>query len=150
MKRTVMLSLIGFLSLNSAVSLLAQAATGDVESTIAGMEQQWTQAQNTNNAALETTYLADTAVLIGLEGKVSNKDQYIADEKATKYTHAAIENVIVHAYGAAAIATYTFTAKGTGSDGKPIDLRVRDTDTWVKMPSGKWQCVASVASPLKS
>jgi len=26
---------------------------------------------------------------------------------------------------------------------------VRWTDTWVKMPNGKWQCVATQASPLK-
>jgi ketosteroid isomerase-like protein len=151
MKRTVMLSLIGLLSLNASVSLLAQAATGDAEKAVADLEQQWTQAQSTNSSVVfGTTYLADTAVIIGEDGKVFNKEQYLAEEKATKYTHAAISDVVVHVYGTAAVATYTFSWKGTGSDGKAVDKRDRSTDTWVKMPNGKWQCVSSVGSPLKS
>ena len=149
MIRIAKLILVGFLSLNGAGSLLAQAATSDVETAVAGMEQQWAQAQSANNTALEATFIADTAVLIEGSGKVFNKDQFIADEKATKYTHSTIENVIVHAYGTAAIATYTFSVKGTGSDGKTMDVHSRATDTWVKMPSGKWQLVASVSSPVK-
>ena len=148
MKRTVILSLIGILS--SAVSLQAQAATGDVEKTVAALEQKWTDTQNANDSAREAQYVADTLVVVDQDGTVFNKDQYIADEKATKYTHVAIENMIVHAYGTTAIATYTWVAKGTGSNGKPMDVRERVTDTWVKMPDGKWQCVASVGSPLKA
>jgi len=30
---------------------------------------------------------------------------------------------------------------------KPFDETARWTDTWVKMPSGKWQCVADQDSP---
>jgi ketosteroid isomerase-like protein len=150
MKRTVMLSLIGFLSMNGTVSSLAQAATSDVETAVAGMEQQWAQTQAANNPASEAKYLADTAVLVGDDGKVLNKEQYLAEEKATKYTLAAVSDVVVHAYGTAAVAMYTFTWKGTGPDGKAMDKRERVTDTWIKMPNGTWQLVASVGSPLKS
>jgi len=31
--------------------------------------------------------------------------------------------------------------------GKPVDARVRFTDTWVKMADGKWMCVP-VSDPL--
>ena len=48
----------------------------------------------------------------------------------------------------AAVATYELTLKGTDSQGKPMDLRVRSTDTWVKN-NGKWECIAAVVSPLK-
>jgi len=151
MKRTVMLSLIGLLSMSGTVSLLAQAATSDVEKAVADLEQQWTQAQSTNNpAAFEAKYIADTAVLVGVDGKVLNKEQYIAEEKATKYTYAANSDVVVRGYGTAAVATYTFSWKDTGSDGKAMDKRERVTDTWVKMPNGTWQVVASVGSSLKS
>jgi ketosteroid isomerase-like protein len=151
MKRTIMLGLAGFLSLSGAVSLPAQAATNDVETAVAGMEKQWTEAQNSNNSsAFETTSVADTAVLVDVTGKVDSKDQFIAEEKATKYTHVAISDIVVHSFGTTAVATYTFAFKGTDSDGKAMDTRERVTDTWVKMPNGKWQCVASVASPLKS
>ena len=147
--RTTILSVIGLFSLGFTASLQVQAAMGETEKAVEAMEQLWVKANNTNDVALEATLLAEKFIAIGRDGKVQNKDQYLADEKATKYTHVAIENVIVHAYGAAAIATYAFTSKGTGSDGKPMDLRVRSTDTWLKMPDGKWQCVASVGSPLK-
>jgi hypothetical protein len=30
-----------------------------------------------------------------------------------------------------------------------MDVNERFTDTWVKMPGGKWQCVASQSSPVK-
>ena len=33
--------------------------------------------------------------------------------------------------------------------GKPVDNNERWTDTWMKMPSGKWQCVASQATTIK-
>ena len=150
MNRTTILSLIGLLSLGSTASLQTQAAMGETEKTVEVLEQQWVKANNTNDVALEATLLAEKFISIGRDGVVQDRDRYLADEKATKYTHVAIENVIVHAYGAAAIATYAISAKGTGSDGKPMDIRARSTDTWVKMPNGNWQCVASVGSPLKS
>jgi ketosteroid isomerase-like protein len=48
------------------------------------------------------------------------------------------------------IATGTFIGKGTSGAGKPLDERERFTDTWVKMADGKWLCVATHTSPLKS
>jgi len=36
-----------------------------------------------------------------------------------------------------------FKGKGTDGKGKPFDDHSNWTDTWVKMPNGKWQCVAS-------
>jgi ketosteroid isomerase-like protein len=54
----------------------------------------------------------------------------------------------VTVFGDAAIATGDFKAKGTDASGKPL-ANERFTDTWVKMPNGKWQCVASHVSPAK-
>jgi uncharacterized protein (TIGR02246 family) len=150
MKRTTTLSLIGLLSLCAAVIAQAAAPAGDTEKAVEGLEQQWTQAQNANDSAREATYIADNAIFVNLEGKVIGKEKFIAEEKATKYTHVALDNVVVHVHGATAVATYTMTIKGTGADGKPMDEHLRATDTWAKMPDGKWQCVASVDSPLKS
>jgi len=48
--------------------------------------------------------------------------------------------------GDTAIATDGSKAKGTEASSKPIDEHVRWTDTWVKMPNRKWQCVASQQS----
>jgi ketosteroid isomerase-like protein len=53
-------------------------------------------------------------------------------------------------FGDTAIATGTFIGKGTSGAGEPLDERERFTDTWVKMADGKWLCVATHTSPLKS
>ena len=55
----------------------------------------------------------------------------------------------VTVFGDTAIATGGFKGKGTDAMGKPFDNNERWTDTWMKMPSGKWQCVASQATPIK-
>jgi len=49
----------------------------------------------------------------------------------------------------AATRTLQLIGKGTDSKGKPMDDTERFTDTWVKMPGGKWQCVASQGSAIK-
>jgi ketosteroid isomerase-like protein len=48
------------------------------------------------------------------------------------------------------VAIVTGGYKGKGMDsGKPFNEHLRWTDTWVKMPDGKWQLVASHYSPVK-
>ena len=93
--------------------------------------------------------LAEKFVSTGTDGKVTNRAQTLADAKATHWTSVAYENLEVVAYGDAAVATGVYVAKGTDSKGKPMDERERFTDTWVKMPGGKWQCVASHGSTVK-
>ena len=150
MKRITISTVISLVALGLATPLLCQAAMGETERAVEAMEQKWMQAQSANNVALEATYLADTIVLVDWDGgKVRNKDQYIAEEKVTTYTHVSMDNLSVHAYGTAAVASYVYNFKGTGAGSKPFDMRVHYTDTWVKMPDGKRQCVASVGSPLK-
>ncbi len=149
MKRAITVGLMGLL-VGSAASMQLQAAMDETEKAVEAMEQQWVKANNTNDAALEATLVADNFISIDPQGKVLDKATFLAQEKATKYTHAATDDVIVRVHGATAIATYVFIAKGTGPDGKPMDLRLRITDTWVKMHDGKLQCVAAVDTALKS
>jgi ketosteroid isomerase-like protein len=52
-------------------------------------------------------------------------------------------------FGHTAIATGTFAGKGKDAAGKPLDVQVRFTDTWVQMAGGKWLCVATHESLLK-
>jgi hypothetical protein len=47
------------------------------------------------------------------------------------------------------VVTGIWTGKGTDAAGKAIDGRERYVDTWVKMPDGKWQCVASASAAIK-
>jgi ketosteroid isomerase-like protein len=128
----------------------AQQATGATEKSIAALEDQWLKSQKTNNADLVAPLLADKYVFTGDDGKViMTKALNLADVKATKYTSAEYENVQVTVFCDTAIATGGSKFKGTDSSGKPIDAHERFTDTWVKMPNGKWQCVATQVSPIK-
>jgi ketosteroid isomerase-like protein len=148
MKKTLMWCLIGLLSLGSAAWLQAQQ-TGGTEKAVAALEQQWLQSQKTNNPDLVAPLLADKFVSTGSDGKVAGKAEMLAMAKATKYDSAELEDVKVTVFGDTAIATGGFKGKGTDTSGKPLDVNERWTDTWVKMPTGNWQCVASHVSTIK-
>ena len=148
MRKALICCLIGFVLLSSAASSRAQT-TGGTEKAVAELEQQWLQSQKTNNPDLVAPLIADKFVGTGPDGKVSGKTELLADAKASKYSSMEYEDVKVTVFGDTAIATGGSKAKGTDASGKPMDEHVRWTDTWVKMPSGKWQCVASHVSPIK-
>jgi len=93
--------------------------------------------------------LADKFRMTSSEGKVSDEGEYLKDAKATKFDSVDYDDVKVAVFGNTAIATGGFKAKGTDRSGKPLDVHERWTDTWVKMPDGKWQCVASASAPVK-
>ena len=126
----------------------AQQVAGETEKAVAALENQWLQSQKTNNPDLLAPLLADKFISTGSDGKVTDKAQTLADAKARRYASADYENVRVTVFGNTAIATGGFKGKGTEA-GKPFEENERWTDTWVKMPEGKWQCVASQASPVK-
>jgi ketosteroid isomerase-like protein len=145
MKRISVWFLIAVIALTSAAWLYAQA---DTEKAVAGLEQKWLESQKANNPDMVAPLLADKFVSTGSDGKVNDKAGSLADAKKTKYTSAEYENVKVTVFGGTAIATGGFKGKGTDASGKPMDVHERWTDTWVKMPSGKWQCVATQSSTL--
>jgi len=148
MKKLLMLCLLGLLSFGSAARLQSQQ-TGEPEKAVAAQEQQWLKSQKTNNPDLVAPLLADKFVNTSSDGKVTGKAETLATAKATKYVGAEYESLQVTVFGNTAIATGVFKAKGTDASGQPMDIRERWTDTWVKMPSGQWQCVASHQSPVK-
>ncbi len=148
MKRTWIWCLIGLLSLGSAAWSQAQT-TGGTEKAVAALEEQWLQALKTNNPDLLAPLLADKLVITSEVGKVAGKAETLADVKSMKWNSAENSDVKVTVFGDTAIATGGLKGRGTDASGKPFDLDVRWTDTWVKMPSGKWQCVASHDSTIK-
>ncbi len=126
-----------------------QAAAADSgEQAVTAAEKQWLKSQQTNDVQLLAPLLADNVVETTSEGKVyTGKDAVVAAAKAENWSSAEYTDVKVSVFGHTAIATGTFTGKGT-SAGKPVDTRVRFTDTWV-MKDGKWLCVATHDSPIK-
>jgi hypothetical protein len=57
------------------------------------VEEQWTQAQRTNNPDLIAPLLADKFIGIGTDGKIGNREQDLADAKATKFSSVDIEDL---------------------------------------------------------
>jgi ketosteroid isomerase-like protein len=142
------LCLLGFLSLAGVALSQAQSGGAGVEKAIVALENQWLQAAKTNNPEPIAANYDDRLVDTSSSGKVTTKAQDMAFLKAVKLTSAEYEDVQVRVFGDTAIAVGGFKAKGTDPDGKPFDIHERWTDTWVKMPSGKWVCVASASSPI--
>jgi len=148
MKRTWMWCVIGLLSLGSVAWAQAQK-TGGIEKAVAAQEEQWLQAMKTNNPDMLTPLLADKFVNTGGDAKVTDKTETLARAKSTKWDSVENTDVKVIVFGDTAIATGGFKAKGTDASGKALDINERWTDTWVKMPNGQWQCVASQGTPVK-
>jgi len=140
-----------------ALALLLVAGAGQVamagadEEAVTAAEQQWLKSQQTNNPALLAPLLADNVMETTDEGMLlAGKDAVLADAKSEVWNSAAYTDLKVTVFnGHTAIATGTFTGKGKDAAGKPVDARVRFTDTWVKTASGKWLCVATQDSPIK-
>jgi uncharacterized protein (TIGR02246 family) len=128
----------------------AQAETaGADEQAVTAAEQQWLKSQQTNNTELLAPLLADKVVETSANGKVFvGKDAVLADAKTDTWSSVDYADLKVTVFGHTAIATGTFTGKGKDAAGKPLDERVRFTDTWLKM-DGKWLCIATHDSPLK-
>jgi hypothetical protein len=144
MKKTWMCCLIGFFLLGNA----AWTQTGGTEKAITALEQLWLLGQKTNNPDLVLPLLADKFVNTGSDGKVTNQAETLATARATKYESAEYEDVKATVFGDTAIATGGFKATGTDASGKPFNIHERWTDTWVKMPNGRWQYVASHGSAV--
>lgn len=104
------------------------------------------ESQRTNNPDLLAPLLADSIVATDPEGKVRDKTGMLAFAKAAKFESVEYTDVEVRVYGDAAVVTGAFHGKGTDADGKAFGAPERWTDTWVKMPDGKWRCVATHGS----
>jgi ketosteroid isomerase-like protein len=148
MNKTWLACLLASLSLVSAS--LSDAQTSDsTEKAVLALENQWMKSQKENNPDILAPLLADKFVVTNSAGKVRNKTEALANARATKYSSVEYQDMKVTVYGDTAIATGGFKGQGTDDSGKAFNTHSRWTDTWVKMPDGKWQCVASHGSDIK-
>lgn len=126
------------------------AMAGAAEQAVTAAEHQWLKSQQTNNVELLAPLLADKVVETNTEGNVfAGKDAVLADAKSETWSSVEYTDLKVTVFGDTAIATGTIVGKGTTAAGKPIDERIRFTDTWVKTANGKWLCVANHDSSIK-
>jgi uncharacterized protein (TIGR02246 family) len=150
MKRNLIWCLLGSVCLVSAAWSQANKS-GGTEQAVAALEQKWLQSQRANNTDLLAPLLADNFVETTSDGKVTtSKADALACAKLIKWSSVEYNDLKVIVFGDTAIAIGSFKGKGTDASGKPVDENARFTDTWMKMPNGKWQCIASQDSAVKS
>jgi len=140
MKKGLLLCLVG--SVMMANSAWAQDGTQTAEQAVIAGETQWNKAQQINKPELIAPLLADNFLHVSSDG-LSTKEQHLAALKSITWSSSNIVNLKVTVYGNTAIATAEFKGKGTDTSGKTFNDSLKYTDTWVKMPNGKWQCLVS-------
>lgn len=145
MKITWASVLTGVAVLFAATGIPAANSVSPAQTAVAALEQAWLKAQQTNNYDVIAASLADNIVQTSIEGKVTTtKAAALADDKSVKWTSVDYSDMKFYVYGdSTVVAIGNFRGKGTDSAGALVDERAVFTDTWVKMPDGKWQCVAS-------
>jgi ketosteroid isomerase-like protein len=130
--------------------LPAQAQSSpDVEKAISDLEYKWAAGQKDGKPDVVAPLIADRFVNTDVEGKVSGKDALLAGLKGGEWEQNGISDVKVIVFGHVAIATGAWAGKGVDGDGTKVDRHERWTDTWVRMPGGLWQCVASQQTATK-
>jgi len=153
MQRTV--AIFGVFLLTVSVALAQQGAksggkaSGSVAQTLMEMENQWATAAKASNGDALMPLLAEDFILLDSDGSLHGKADVVARTTTSKWTTNQIGDMKVMVHGDAAIVTGAWTGKGTDHTGKAIHAKERWADTWIKMPNGKWQCVASASAPMK-
>ena len=119
------------------------SANNETQKMITELEFQWAEAQKLGNAKVVAPMLAEGFVNTDAAGQTYGKEKLLSNLKGGQWEQNGISDVKVTIYGNTAIATGAWAGKGIDGDGTKIDRSERWTDTWVRMPGGKWQCVAS-------
>jgi ketosteroid isomerase-like protein len=148
MKSNRLWGLLGLLALAVAMHAQAQQAA-DPHKTLMDLENQWLQADKTNNPDLIAAAVADKYLATTSEGQLEDKAKTLEEIKTRKYNTAEYEDVRITVFGNTAIVRGGFRGSGTEASGKPFTEHLRWTDTWVKTPAGKWQVVATQYTPVK-
>ena len=124
-------------------------AQSSIDKTLMDLEAQWVKAALASKGEAVAPLLAADFVSVQSDGKTATKAEYVAMTSKGKWQVSEVSNMKVQVHGNAAVVTGMWTGKGTDGMGKAVDARERFADTWVKMPDGKWQCVASASAPMK-
>lgn len=132
----------------TAVEQTGKGSKASVSQELIALENKWTAEAKKGNADGVAPLLADNYVTTYADSSVYNKAELLARIKTGKWETNEIGDLKVAAYGNTAVVTGTWRGKGTEGS-KSVDTHERWTDTWVRMPNGKWQCVASHSSPMK-
>lgn len=123
-------------------------AGGGISQTITNLEDQWAKESTAGNAAAVGALLADDIVIIDSDGTTYSKAELVERAKKAKQTNT-MSDLKVTVHGNTAIAAGVWKSKGTNYAGKAVDTTERFADTWMKLPNGKWLCVATASASMK-
>jgi ketosteroid isomerase-like protein len=147
-RRSVVSGSLALMMMVLGAAVQAASASPAAQAVSAG-EHQWLKSQQTNDSQLLAPLL-DPRVVETDDGEVyMGKAAVLANEKSVTWSSVEYTDLKVVVFGRTAVAIGVFTGKGTKA-GKPLNVRVRFTDTWMKMTNGKWMCVASHDSEVKA
>jgi ketosteroid isomerase-like protein len=154
MKRVVVIFGIVLLTAGAAIAQQSAKAggaktSGPVAQALLDLENQWGKASKASNGDALAPLLAEEFVSLDSDGTLYGKADIVARTKKAKWTTNEVADMKVTVHGDTGIVTGTWTGKGTDGAGKAVDTKERWADTWVKMPDGKWQCVASASATMK-
>jgi ketosteroid isomerase-like protein len=124
-------------------------AQGSVDQTLMDLERQWVKAALASKGEALAPLLATNFVSVQSDGTMQTKAEYVAMTNKGKWQVSEVSDMKVQVHGDSAVVTGVWTGKGTDGTGRAFDGKERFADTWVKMPDGKWQCVASASAPMK-
>jgi ketosteroid isomerase-like protein len=153
MKRLLVIGVIGLLTVGMAFAQETKTAGAKGGSAVAqaliDLENQWGKASKAGDGDAIGAMLTADFVSLDSDGSFHSKADVVARTKKAKWVTNDISDMKVIAHGDSAIVTGTWAGKGTDGTGKAVDAKERWADTWVKTASGKWECVASAAAPVK-
>jgi ketosteroid isomerase-like protein len=132
-----------------AVTTTGNALTD--QQTLIYMEQDWNDAWQKGNVAwFEKNYAPFAREVESRTGALKRKADVIADVKNNKETYDVLQlsDLNVRIEGDVGVVSGVNSIKGKDSQGKPMDLRIRFTDTFIKR-DGQWQVWASQATQIK-
>ncbi len=124
-------------------------AASSVVQALMDMENQWAKASKASDGDAIAPMLAEDFVALDSDGSMHGKADVVARTKKGKWVTNEIGDLKVMVHGDSAIVTGSWTGNGTDGAGRAVNAKERWADTWVKMPNGKWQCVASASAPIK-
>lgn len=114
------------------------------------MEADWNEAFRKRDAAwFERNFADDVTDIDSRTGAIQNKAQSIAGVKSDKSVAESLElsEMNVRVDGNVAVVTGVNRVRGRDEQGKPMDRRVRFTDTYIKR-DGRWQVWATQGTTI--
>ena len=145
----IVMSLVGVATAQQSAKPAGSGTAGSVSAALIDLENQWVKASKASDGDGVGALLADNFVGIDSEGKIESKAEVVVKIKKAKWVSQELSDMKVIPHGDSAIVTGSWAGNGTDATGKAINAKERWGDTWVKTGSGKWQCVASISTPLK-